>query len=215
MRAVYRDLTAMTALSAVPIFPLHAVLFPEGKLPLRIFEPRYLELVKRSLKADAPFVIAALLSEQEVLSGAPEAALPRVAPVACLVRIIDFDALADGTLGITVAGEGRVRIDRSWEGPGRLLEGDLTVLEPWPTVPPRSDQEPLLQVLTQLLEHPAVEKLGPVVRWEEAWSVAARLTELLPFTPGFKQALLAEADPLQMLDAVGLELDELREADGA
>ena len=205
----------MTALSAVPIFPLHAVLFPEGKLPLRIFEPRYLELVKRSLKADAPFVIAALLSGQEVLSGAPEDALPRVAPVACLVRIVDFDALADGTLGITVAGEGRVRIDRTWEGPGLLLEGDLTVLEPWPTVPPRSDQEPLLQVLAQLLEHPAVEKLGPVVRWEEAWSVAARLTELLPFTPGFKQALLAEADPLQMLDAVGLELDELREADGA
>lgn len=205
----------MTALSAVPIFPLHAVLFPEGKLPLRIFEPRYLELVKRSLKTDAPFVIAALLSGQEVLSGAPEDALPRVAPVACLVRIVDFDALADGTLGITVAGEGRVRIDRTWEGPGRLLEGDLTTLEPWPTVPPRSDQETLLQVLAQLLEHPAVEKLGPVVRWEEAWSVAARLTELLPFTPGFKQALLAEADPLQMLDAVGLELDELREADGA
>lgn len=208
-------MTAMTALSAVPIFPLHAVLFPEGKLPLRIFEPRYLELVKRSLTADAPFVIAALLSGQEVLSGAPEDALPRVAPVACLVRIVDFDALADGTLGITVAGEGRVRIDRTWEGSGRLLEGDLTALEPWPTVPPRSDQEPLLQVLAQLLEHPAVEKLSPVVRWEVAWSVAARLTELLPFTPGFKQALLAEADPLQMLDAVGLELDELREADGA
>ena len=90
-----------------------------------------------------------------------------------------------------------------------------TLVEPWPTVPPRSDQEPLLQVLAQLLEHPAVEKLGPAVRWEEAWSVAARLTELLPFTPGFKQALLAETDPLQMLDAVGLELDELREADGA
>lgn len=205
----------MTALSAVPIFPLHAVLFPEGKLPLRIFEPRYLELVKRSLKEDAPFVIAALLSGQEVLSGAPEAGLPRVAPVACLVRIVDFDALADGTLGITVAGEGRVRIDRSWEGPGRLLEGDLTALEPWSTVPPRADQAPLLQVLSQLLEHPAVEKLAPVVRWEEAWSVAARLTELLPFTPGFKQALLAEVDPLQMLDAVGVELDELREADGA
>ncbi|MGD1988785.1 MAG: LON peptidase substrate-binding domain-containing protein [Pseudomonadales bacterium] len=205
----------MTALSAVPIFPLHAVLFPEGKLPLRIFEPRYLELVKRSLKEDAPFVIAALLSGQEVLSGAPEAGLPRVAPVACLVRIVDFDALADGTLGITVAGEGRVRIDRSWEGPGRLLEGDLTALEPWSTVPPRADQAPLLQVLSQLLEHPAVEKLAPVVRWEEAWSVAARLTELLPFTPGFKQALLAEVNPLQMLDAVGVELDELREADGA
>jgi len=205
----------MTALSAVPIFPLHAVLFPEGKLPLRIFEPRYLELVKRSLKEDAPFVIAALLSGQEVLSGAPEAGLPRVAPVACLVRIVDFDALADGTLGITVAGEGRVRIDRSWEGPGRLLEGDLTALEPWSTVPPRGDQAPLLQVLSQLLEHPAVEKLAPVVRWEEAWSVAARLTELLPFTPGFKQALLAEVNPLQMLDAVGVELDELREADGA
>lgn len=205
----------MTALSAVPIFPLHAVLFPEGKLPLRIFEPRYLELVKRSLKEDAPFVIAALLSGQEVLSGAPEAGLPRVAPVACLVRIVDFDALADGTLGITVAGEGRVRIDRSWEGQGRLLEGDLTALEPWSTVPPRADQAPLLQVLSQLLEHPAVEKLAPVVRWEEAWSVAARLTELLPFTPGFKQALLAEVDPLQMLDAVGAELDELREADGA
>ena len=205
----------MTALSAVPIFPLHAVLFPEGKLPLRIFEPRYLELVKRSLKEDAPFVIAALLSGQEVLSGAPEAGLPRVAPVACLVRIVDFDALADGTLGITVAGEGRVRIDRNWEGPGRLLEGDLTALEPWSTVPPRADQAPLLQVLSQLLEHPAVEKLAPVVRWEEAWSVAARLTELLPFTPGFKQALLAEVDPLQMLDAVGVELDELREADGA
>ena len=205
----------MTALSAVPIFPLHAVLFPEGKLPLRIFEPRYLELVKRSLKEDAPFVIAALLSGQEVLSGAPEAGLPRVAPVACLVRIVDFDALADGTLGITVAGEGRVRIDRSWEGPGRLLEGDFTALEPWSTVPPRADQAPLLQVLSQLLEHPAVEKLAPVVRWEEAWSVAARLTELLPFTPGFKQALLAEVNPLQMLDAVGVELDELREADGA
>ena len=215
MRAVYRDLTAMTALSAVPIFPLHAVLFPEGKLPLRIFEPRYLELVKRSLKEDTPFVIAALLSGQEVLSGAPEAGLPRVAPVACLVRIVDFDALADGTLGITVAGEGRVRIDRSWGRAGAAPRGDLTALEPWSTVPPRADQAPLLQVLSQLLEHPAVEKLAPVVRWEEAWSVAARLTELLPFTPGFKQALLAEVDPLQMLDAVGVELDELREADGA
>jgi Lon protease-like protein len=158
----------MTALNTVPIFPLHAVLFPEGKLPLRIFEPRYLELVKRSLKEDQPFVIAALLSGQEVLSGAPEASAPRLAPVACLVRIVDFDALADGTLGITVVGEARVRIERSWEGPGRLMEGDLTRLEGWPELPPRADQAPLLQVLEQLLAHPAVQKLGLTVRWE-AW----------------------------------------------
>ncbi|MEY3041425.1 MAG: hypothetical protein RLZZ174_507 [Pseudomonadota bacterium] len=205
----------MTALNTVPIFPLHAVLFPEGKLPLRIFEPRYLELVKRSLKEDQPFVIAALLSGQEVLSGAPEASAPRLAPVACLVRIVDFDALADGTLGITVVGEARVRIERSWEGPGRLLEGDLTSLDGWPELPPRADQAPLLQVLEQLLAHPAVQKLGLTVRWEAAWSVAARLAELLPFTPGFKQALLALDDPLVMLDEVGAELEQLREADGA
>ena len=212
MRAVYRDLTAMTALSAVPIFPLHAVLFPEGKLPLRIFEPRYLELVKRYSEGRYP-----LRDPRPAQRGGSalwrRAGLPRVAPVAAHCGSSVVACKRD--LGITVAGEGRVRIDRSWEGLGQLLEGDLTALEPWSTVPPRADQAPLLQVLSQLLEHPAVEKLAPVGRWEEAWSVAAALTELLPFTPGFKQALLAEVDPLQMLDAVGVELDELREADGA
>ena len=135
--------------------------------------------------------------------------------MACLVRIVDFDALADGTLGITVAGEGRVRIDRSLKGRGGSSRGISRRSSPGPRCHLGRIRRPFSRCCLQLLEHPAVEKLAPVVRWEEAWSVAARSTELLPFTPGFKQALLAEVDPLQMLDAVGAELDELREADGA
>ena len=213
MRAVYRDLTAMTALSAVPIFPLHAVLFPEGKLPLRIFEPRYLELVKRSLKEDTPFVIAALLSGQEVLSGAPEAGLLESPPWPASCGSSILIPLPTGPWAspwprrdgfvLIATGKGRggsSRISRRLA----LVHGATS-----------GGSGALLQVLSQLAGASRRGKACTGGTLGRGVVRGGRLTELLPFTPGFKQALLAEVDPLQMLDAVGAELDELREADGA
>ena len=84
----------MDGLSDLPLFPLNAVLFPGGELALRIFEPRYLDLVRECTRQERPFGVCLILDGAE--AGAP--AMP--AAVGTLARIVDFEARTDGLLGI-------------------------------------------------------------------------------------------------------------------
>ncbi|MDB5893017.1 MAG: peptidase, partial [Rhodoferax sp.] len=86
------------ALSALPLFPLGTVLFPDGLLPLRIFEVRYLDMVKRCFKSGTPFGVVALQRGGEVrqAGAGPEA----FHPVGTLARITQVETPQPGLLVI-------------------------------------------------------------------------------------------------------------------
>src|SRR5438876_5757623 len=95
--------------ATLPLFPLKTVLFPGGPLPLRIFEARYLDMVGRGLKEHTPFGVVL------ILAGAESDAAPSVADIGTSARVVDFDTLPDGLLGITCIGERRFRVRRRWQ----------------------------------------------------------------------------------------------------
>ena len=87
----------------LPLFPLNTVLFPGGPLPLRIFETRYIDMVKDCVKDDAPFGV--LLIREGGETGAAT-----THTVGTLARITDWYQGSDGLLGVTAIGEQRFRV---------------------------------------------------------------------------------------------------------
>ncbi len=92
----------------LPLFPVHAVLFPQARVPLQIFEPRYIEMIERCLQEDLAFGIVLIKEGEEV--GAP-AAPHQVGTVA---RIVDVARLADGRMNIIAAGMTRFKLLESY-----------------------------------------------------------------------------------------------------
>src|SRR5688572_24277878 len=91
----------------MPLFPLNTVLFPGGPLPLRIFEPRYVDMVRACMRDGAPFAVMMIRSGREVGAGA----VASMATIGTAARIVDFDQLPDGLLGIVCEGAQKVRVD--------------------------------------------------------------------------------------------------------
>src|SRR3982751_4811310 len=106
----------------IPLFPLHTVLFPGGPLPLRIFETRYTDMVRRCMREQRPFGV--LMLDEEAGRVATTAA------VGCSARIADFGTLPDGLLGISCIGEQRFRVRRVWREPDGLNMGAVEWFAP-------------------------------------------------------------------------------------
>lgn len=198
-----------TASQELPLFPLNTVLFPGGVLPLRIFEPRYLDMVSACLRTDGGFGVVAIHEGQE--TGDQPASIH---PVGTLARIVDFNPLDDGLLGITCLGVQRLRVIGHRVQPDRLLIGRVLWLPDDPALPPLPGHEPLASVLRDLLQN---EELAPYNRflapdWEDAAWIGNRLTEILPLPPHVRQALLEMTDPRQRLDILLAIFQEQRTA---
>ena len=88
----------------IPLFPLRTVLFPGGRLPLRIFEQRYLQMAKACLRHEQPFGVCLIREGREV----GEPALPE--EVGCMARIVEWDMPQFGVLQVVARGERRFRI---------------------------------------------------------------------------------------------------------
>ena len=178
----------------VPLFPLSTVLFPAGVLPLRIFEPRYLEMVRDCARHDAPFGVCLILEGHE--AGAP--ALP--AAVGTLARIVDFYSHPDGVLGITARGGARFRVLRSRVRDNGLVHGQVQC---WPDEP-ATEVPPEFGLLSTILER-LIEQAGgpwrdaPREHYDDAAWVGFRLAELLPLMAPERQQLLELTDPLERL----------------
>ena len=91
----------------VPLFPLHTVLFPGGPLALRIFEPRYLDMVSECLRNDQPFGVCLIQSGNE----AGVAASPHL--TGTFARIVDWQSGDDGLLSISARGEQRFHVQET------------------------------------------------------------------------------------------------------
>jgi len=179
----------------LPLFPLGAVLFPGGLLPLRLFEQRYLEMAKACLRDSAPFGVCLIREGAEV--GAP--ATPET--VGCLARIVQWDMQQFGLLQIVAQGGQRFRIvERRLQDDG-LARASVALL-------PEEADAPVpehLAACRQLLERVATDHgeriFAKPFRFDSSAWVGARLAEILPLPGPIKQQLL-ELDGVPRLEAL-------------
>ncbi|RRQ21474.1 LON peptidase substrate-binding domain-containing protein [Thiohalobacter thiocyanaticus] len=180
----------------LPIFPLQTVLFPDGVLPLRIFEPRYLDMVADCLRNDSGFGVCLLRSGREAGPAAPCHATGTVA------MIEDWEQGEEGLLHITVRGRQRFRLLQSRVRPDQLTLGEVEWLEFEPAAPVPAGARLLPGLLGRL-----IEELGPPfdrleLRDNDLGWVTARLTEILPLALPTKQQWLEAADPQQRAEGL-------------
>jgi Lon protease-like protein len=187
------------------LFPLSTVLYPGGTLALRIFEPRYLAMVRDCARDGRPFGVTLLLRGSESDTSASALA------IGTLARIVDFNTLPDGLLGIRCSGEQRFHVDHAHARHDGLLIGRLTL---WPDEP-RIALPPeyfLLARLAQGLVENLVDGAAEPTKSEldDASWVSFRLAELLPFTLGEKQQLLELTDARERLQRIVEALPRFR-----
>ena len=185
---------ARDTLEATPVFALHTVLYPGGPLPLRVFEPRYVDMVSDRLRRDAPFIVALIRDGSEVGGGATTHS------IGTLARIVDWHRQKDGLLGITVLGGRRVRVLGTETRPDRLCLAKAALLlaeEPASAMP--EEHRGLEGLLRLLLERFESLYRHATPRFDDASWVGYRLSELLPIPLPRKQGLLEMEDPLLRL----------------
>lgn len=177
----------------VPIFPLNAVLFPGGLLPLRVFEARYMDMTRDCLKRDAPFGVCLIREGTEV--GAP--AVPE--GIGCLATILEWDMQQQGILNIKTRGGQRFRILERRTGAQGLTSADIELIPPETSAPvPEA-----FSSCTRLLEMVVVDQGKPIFAephaFDDASWVGYRLAEILPVPLVAKQKLLELNDSLGRL----------------
>ena len=117
----------MSDTTEIPLFPLATVLFQGGRLPLRIFEPRYLDMVSRSMREQSPFGVV-LIRRGSDARLQPDAPQPEIFEVGTAAEVVDFNQLRNGRLGVVVKGGSKFRITRTREQPDHLLIGEVRYL---------------------------------------------------------------------------------------
>ncbi len=188
-------------MTTLPLFPLPLVLFPGGKLPLKIFETRYIDMIKRSLREDSDFGIVMIEEGDQVIRG-QNAVLPRVSKVGTAVKIVDFDRLPNGLLGIMVEGKRKFRVAEIHEQEDHLMIADIEYLAEEEVTSLPADKTYLADLLLSLSAHEAVRDLGLNIDYHDARDVSWRLTELMPFANPEKQRLIELNNPLARLEAL-------------
>jgi Lon protease-like protein len=177
----------------LPLFPLNMVLFPGGPLPLRIFEPRYVDLVKHCMRERSSFGVLLIRAGYEA------GAVASTADVGTSARIEDFYQLPDGLLGITCVGERRFRVNRRWRQSDGLNIGEIEWLEREKTIDLPPEYRHLGELLRKVLPELGELYANMEMRCQDAGWVGSRLAEILPISLPDKQHCLEIEDPLQRL----------------
>lgn len=186
----------------IPLFPLRTVLFPHGLLPLRIFETRYLDMIRRVMREGGGFGVVLIREGGEV------GLLGDVAEVGTYARVVDFGQLPDGLLKIVARGERRFRIVGRDMQPDGLHLGDVQWLEDPPEQLPPGAFAELVATLRRALEDLGEDYPAGDARLQDALWVAGHLGQLLPVAAATRQRIL-EADGacrrLALIDKLRLE----------
>lgn len=183
----------MTQYEELPLFPLTAHVLPEGRLRLRIFEPRYTRLVKRCMSAQSDFVICMFDPMQSKDSS------EYILPFGTAVQIIDFEMLDDGFLGITVQGKDRVKIQQHHTEADGLHVGRVERLPGWPNESLPSDKIVLKKRLEEIFQvYPELGSLYHDERFDELSWLCQRWLEILPLDVHAKQRLIKQDNPLEV-----------------
>ena len=180
--------------ASLPLFPLQTVLYPDALLPLRIFESRYIDMVRECMRAGQGFGVVARFPGDE--QGAAWHA--RIGTEAV---ITDFTTLEDGLLGLATRGQRRFLIETTQARGDGLLIGEVVWLPPEPARPVAPQYAALQTLMRELLRH---EQLSAQLQVDpdNASSLGFALASILPLELKTAQQLLEISDPQQRLETL-------------
>lgn len=187
-------------LSSLPLLPLGTVLFPGGLLPLRIFEVRYLDMVRKCEKAGAPFGVISLTRGSEVRHpGATE----EFSAVGTLATIDQSEQVQPGLMNIRCAGTQRFRVLRSGQLKHGLWVADVERIDDDVPVAVPQDLQVAVQALSKLVDVLSERGILPTpTQLDDCGWVANRWCELLPLPVSTKQQFLELESPLIRLELI-------------
>lgn len=178
--------------TGTPLFPLPTVLFPEGPLPLRVFEPRYVDMVGRCMREDEPFGVIRIRENGQ--SGDAD-----LCKIGTLAIIADWFQSEGGLLGILAVGSLRFQLHATAVQPDGLRTGDIEELPPEPQVPLPPEFISMSTALQHLIQKLSRLYQGIETRFDDASWVSLRLAEILPIGLEHKQHCLELEDPVERL----------------
>ena len=200
----------------IPLFPLGTVLFPDGVIALKIFEARYLDMIKRCLKEKTSFGVISIIKGSETQVG--ESVETSFANIGTLASIEDFDPVQPALYMTRSLGTQRFKllqakqeVDGLWLGEVELIEND-----PLTPIPPEHQYvAKLLQEIISVIESEDLLGDAPFKiphKLDDCGWVSNRLAELLPLSIAQKNHLLAQSNPRIRLDLITeiIEDDDLR-----
>jgi uncharacterized protein len=193
-----------------PLFPLGTVLFPEGVLPLQIFEVRYLDMISRCIADGTPFGVVLLTQGGEVRT--PEGQ-ERFVTSGTLASLQESTASAPGLLQVICRGGARFHVLSSERRPNGLWMAETELTEDDRRIPVPSELQGACDALDKVLAslHEVPEQRWPVAppfRLDDCGWVANRWCELLPLPNAQKHSLLMLDNPLIRLELMHDVLDE-------
>lgn len=193
----------MRKLQEIPLFPLHLVMFPGGRLDLQIFERRYIDLVRHCMRTETGFGVCLLKEGMEILESGSQQTIHRTGTYA---RIIDWDQLSNGLLGITVEGNAKFSIEDCWQAESGVLTANVLFSENdsvgKQAIPVDDDFIALAELLANLESHPLIEQKNLVIDYQNLWDLGWRLAELIPIENIKKQHLLELDDPWDRIENI-------------
>ena len=194
----------MTKKEDLPIFPLRTILFPDSKLPLRIFEPRYIDMVSRSMREDSEFGI--ILSREST-----DPKMFETYDTGTLAKIIDWDQGEDGLLGITTIGTQKFRLKDLNKQEDGLNIGTIERIEREGDYKPTKEFRHLVELLQAILDD--VNIYGDDEKnFESAAWISYRFAEILPLRIEDKQKCLEIDDPIIRLNFLEPLIKMIRES---
>ena len=186
----------------LPLFPLQAVLFPDGLLELKIFEARYLDLISRCMREQRQFGVVALKKGTEARVSGEAVALYEVGTLA---ELIEVDSAQANILLVRCRGMQRFSLGATRQQADGLWLGEATGVAGDPVVAPAASRANIVKSLADAIAALAAQGASPFLephRLDSAGWVANRWCEILPLPVEAKQRLMTLADPVARLDIV-------------
>lgn len=204
------SMTTQPLLHSLPLFPLGTVLFPCGLLPLRIFEVRYLDMIGKCRKADAPFGVVSLTSGSEVRKAGADA--ESFAAIGTLAVIREFESPQSGLLQIECVGTQRFRVRSNelqkhglWVAEVEAVNDDVALEIPDDLLHTSTALQRLVGTLEERRRAQGGSVRLPIAepyRFDDCGWVANRWCELVPMQLELRQRLMELDSPLMRLELV-------------
>lgn len=179
----------------MPLFPLSSHILPGGRMALRIFEPRYVRMIKQACASDTGFVICMVNNQGDKGNNS------HIFNVGTVCKVVDFDVLEDGLLGVTVEGIECVSIKDIVTEHDDLRVGFCEPTIKWDCELNLDEMHPIGDRLKEIFErYPEVSSLYTDTHFDDPLWVINRWLELLPVGAEQKQHFIAQSDCSKVLN---------------
>jgi len=207
--------TSTSTTRKIPLFPLGTVLFPDGVIALKIFEARYLDMIKRCLREKTEFGVVSIIKNSDA---SEEDVSLSFSKIGTLAQIEDFDPVQPALYMTKSFGTQRFKLISSNQEANGLWIGEVELLENDPRMPIPKEHQKVAELLDQIISLIQSEDLLGEAPFKKPFKVddcgwvSNRLAELLPLTLAQKNHLLAQTNPRIRLDLITeiIEDDDLR-----